>query len=166
MNELIHLEKIAEEIGTKHGEDYIHALGIQNSLTRRLREAALNGELICFDGFGRHEPKAHEGTIFTTAEAVNDWLGLIQSPYRYGNEQHGQPWLIPDDRDKPAASEDWHIAARYFYRQHKKANPELLKKDMVSFVLGQLQEHQLYKRGGLELPSIGAVEKILQNIEL
>ena len=81
MDELIHLEKIAEEIGKKHGEDYIQVVGIQNGLTKRLREAALNGKLSCFDSFGRCEPKAHEGVIFTTAEAVNEWLVSIESLY-------------------------------------------------------------------------------------
>lgn len=165
MRELIYLEKIAEEIGKKHGEDYFQSAAIQNSLTRRLREAALSGELICFDSFGIRRPLPHEWTIFTTAEAVNDWFAKIMSAYRYGksSEKH---WLIPDTRDNPSDSEDWHIAARYFYRQHKKANPKLLKKDIVSLVRDKLQEHQLYKRGGRELPSEDSIKKILQNIEI
>ncbi len=76
-----------------------------------------------------------------------------------------KPWLIADIRDE-TASEVWQTAARYFYRQHKKANPELLKKDIVSLVMEDLKKHQLYKRGGEKLPSRAAADKILQNIEI
>lgn len=81
-------------------------------------------------------------------------------------DNESKPWLNVDIRDKPLASETWQTAARYFYRQHKKANPELLKKNIVSLVLDKLQEHELYKRGGKVLPTEAAIAKILQNIEL
>ncbi|WP_150051138.1 hypothetical protein [Methylomonas rhizoryzae] len=80
--------------------------------------------------------------------------------------EHSKPWLLPDDRDKPPATENWQIAARYFYRQFKTANSESLKKDIVPLVRDKLQERQLYKRGGQKLPSEAAIDKVLQNIEL
>jgi len=165
LRKLIYLEKIAEEIGKKHGEDYLQSAGIQSSLTRRLREAALNGELICFDGFGIRQPLPHESTIFTTAEAVNDWFAKIMSPYRYGKSLEKR-WLIPDTRDKPPATMDWHIAARYFYRQHKLKVDCIKKAEAVRLVHQDLEREKLFKRGGSELPSIDAISKILQNIEL
>lgn len=76
------------------------------------------------------------------------------------------PWLVEDKRDHPLATEDWHIAARYFYRLHKKANSKLLKKEVVKLVLNDLADNEIYKRGSKELPCIPTIERLLQKIEI
>jgi len=165
---MILLENLAKALAEKYVDttDYLAVFAHQSSLHDRMYKAALAGELVCYDSFGENQPRPNDRVIFSTPEAVDSWLARIKSPYRCSDEQPGQPWLIADERDDLAASEDWHIAARYFYRQHKMANPDSLKKHIVPLVLDKLREHKLYKRGGKELPSESAVDKILQNIQI
>jgi hypothetical protein len=112
-----------------------------------------------------HTDKAHyDGRTYTGLRFLSN-TDFNASPDMPDMET-SKPWLIPDDRDKPPAKEDWHIAARYFYRLHKKANSKLLKKEIVKLVLNDLADNKLCKRGGKELPSEIAISIILQNIEI
>ncbi|MDO9160897.1 MAG: hypothetical protein Q8N35_06175 [Methylococcaceae bacterium] len=85
----LHLERVAEEITQNESfGDYLEEGGFKSRLHEQLHEAALSGDLICFDTTtkGRRRPKAHERVIFTTAQAVNDWFIAIESPLEFLDE--------------------------------------------------------------------------------
>ena len=84
----IWLDDVAEAISNAHcPNDYLSAIGFKNNLLRQLRDAALNGELACYNSVGKYKPRAYETLISTTKEAVNLWLKSIDSPYRYGQTE-------------------------------------------------------------------------------
>ena len=84
----IWLDDVAEAISNAHcPNDYLSAIGFKNNLLRQLRDAALNGELACYNSVGKYKPRAYETLISTTKEAVNLWLKSINSPYRYGQTE-------------------------------------------------------------------------------
>jgi hypothetical protein len=84
MEDRVCLEKAAEEVAkTLTFEDYIVEAGFISQMAGRLRQAALEGQLVCYDRFGVYRPKAHESVIFTKPKALNDWFVSIGSPFRY-----------------------------------------------------------------------------------
>ena len=84
----IWLDDVAEAISsTRYPNDYVTAMGLKNNLMIQLRDAALNGELACYNSVGKYKPRAYEKLISTTKEAVNLWLYSIDSPYRYGQTE-------------------------------------------------------------------------------
>jgi len=84
----IWLDDVAEAISsTRYPNDYVTAIGLKNNLLRQLRDAALSGELACYNSVGKYKPRAYETLISTTKEAVNLWLNSIDSPYRHGQTE-------------------------------------------------------------------------------
>ncbi len=80
----IWLDDVAEAISNAQcPNDYHSAIGFKNDLMRQFRDAALNGELTCYNSVGKYKPRAYETLISTTKEAVNLWLKSIDAPYRY-----------------------------------------------------------------------------------
>ena len=118
----IWLDDVAEAISNAHcPNDYLSAIGFKNNLLRQLRDAALNGELACYNSVGKYKPRAYETLISTTKEAVNLWLKSIDSPYR-----HGQTEAVGDaGTTKPR--EGRYKPRDEFAIQQVKDRPELLE---------------------------------------
>jgi hypothetical protein len=84
--ERIWLDVIAKAISNAHYPNpshYLQVVVLTDNLIRVLREAALSGELVCYNSIGKYKPGTHENLISTTKEAVNEYLKTIESPFRY-----------------------------------------------------------------------------------
>ncbi len=85
---LIYLFDIAEEItNSQNTDNHLQYGSIRNKLRTRLHEAALSGELVCYDSCGKYKPKLHDtpAAISTTKEAINAYFKASESPYRYNS---------------------------------------------------------------------------------
>lgn len=87
---LLFLNDIADAMSLEHHPNpnsYLVTINFANKLTNRLHQAALSGELTCYDLFGIYKPENHEKPIHirTTKEAVNKYFEATESLYRYGD---------------------------------------------------------------------------------
>lgn len=86
--DLILLEKAVDAIAkTQKFGDYIAELGFIRWLHGEMLEAARAGRLKCYRGVGVYTPKDTDSTLFSTADAINEWLASIESPLRIGKNR-------------------------------------------------------------------------------
>ncbi len=84
-----------------------------------------------------------------------------------GECSENRPWDIPDPKD-PEPKQPWYIPARYFARQHVKANPSLVdKRDILAKKIAKsLDDVGIKKRGGVKPLSYRTILKALSNVIL